>query len=370
MLQGVLNGVRIIDLSRLLPGPLATMLMADMGAEVIKVEDPNAPDYTRFMPPQLKGEGVNYLALNRNKKSVSINLKSDEGRAQFYELCKSADIVIDSFRPGVLAKMQLDYDTVKQHNPKIIYVAVTGYGQTGPYKNMAGHDINYLAYSGVLGISGTPENVMKPGIQIADIAGGSYPTIIGCLAALLHRNRTGEGQFVDVAMTDCVLPFLSFYLTETLNSKTTYKRGEHPLAGSLVNYNLYKCKDNKWIALGSLEPKFWINFCAAINKPEWASKMMDADVKVELEALFLSNTRDEWIEKTLKADCCIAPIYELDEIDKDPYHQERNNFVELEHETLGKIKMINQPIKFSAIPSQQNYTAPPKMGEHNKDYLK
>jgi crotonobetainyl-CoA:carnitine CoA-transferase CaiB-like acyl-CoA transferase len=370
MLQGVLNGIRILDLSRLLPGPLATMLMADMGAEVIKIEDPNAPDYTRFMPPQLGAEGVNYLALNRNKKSISLNLKSEEGRNRFYELCKTADVVIDSFRPGVLAKMQLDYDTVKKINPKIIYVAVTGYGQDGAYKNMAGHDINYLAYSGVLGINGKRDEVMMPGIQIADIAGGTYPTIIGCLAAILHRNRTGEGQFVDVAMTDCVLPFLSFYMTETLNSKKTYQRAEHPLAGSLANYNIYKCKDNKWVALGSLEPKFWINFCGAISKPEWIPKMMDENVKTELAALFLTLTRDEWIAKTISADCCIAPIYELDEVEHDVYHQQRNNFVEVEHETLGKIKMINQPIKFSAAPQQQKYAAPPKLGEHNEEYLK
>lgn len=370
MIKGVLNGIRVLDLSRLLPGPLATMLMADMGAEIIKIEDPNAPDYTRFMPPHLNGEGVSYLALNRNKKSVTLNLKSDEGLQAFYELAKTADIVVDSFRPGVLAKMKLDYHTVKQHNPKIIYVAVTGYGQDGPYKNMAGHDINYLAYAGVLGINGTPDNVAKPGIQIADIAGGTYPTIIGCLAALWHRERTGEGQLVDVAMTDCVLPFLSFYLTETLNSQKTYKRGEHALAGSLVNYNIYECKDKKWIALGSLEPKFWISFCNSIQKPEWANKMMDETVKTELKQLFLTKTRDEWIANSIQADCCIAPIYELDEIANDEHHVARKNFVEVEHPKLGKLKMINQPIKFSAMPNNPTYNVAPEMGEHNNDYLK
>jgi alpha-methylacyl-CoA racemase len=368
MVKGVLNGIRVLDLSRLLPGPLATMLMADMGAEIIKIEDPNAPDYTRFMPPHLGGIGINYLALNRNKKSISLNLKTEEGLQQFYELAKTADIVVDSFRPGVLAKMKLDYDTVKEHNSKIIYVAVTGYGQDGPYKNMAGHDINYLAYAGVLGINGTDEQVMKPGVQIADIAGGTYPTIIACLAAIWHRDRTGEGQLVDVAMTDCVLPFLSFYLTETLNSNKTYKRGEHPLAGSLANYNIYKCKDNKWIALGSLEPKFWINFCTAIQKLEWTSKMMDEQVKIELKNLFLTQTRDEWIQNTIHADCCIAPIYELDEIEKEPYHIQRHNFVEVEHPTLGKLKMINQPIKFSAFKNTEKFSAPPEMGAHNLEY--
>lgn len=368
MLKGVLNGIKVLDLSRLLPGPLATMLMADMGAEIIKIEDPNVPDYTRFMPPHLNGVGVNYLALNRNKKSITLNLKTEKGLQQFYDLAKEADIVVDSFRPGVLAKMKLDYETVKQYNPKIIYVAVTGYGQDGPYKNMAGHDINYLAYAGVLGINGTPDKVMKPGIQIADIAGGTYPTIIACLAALWHRDRTGEGQIVDVAMTDCVLPFLSFYLTETLNSNRTYQRGEHALSGRLVNYNIYKCKDNKWIALGSLEPKFWINFCTSIQKPEWSGAMMDDNVKEELTQLFLTKTRDEWITNSLSFDCCIAPIYELDEIEQDPYHQARNNFVEVEHPTLGKVKMINQPIKFSAIKEQQEFSAPPEMGEHNKQY--
>lgn len=367
-IPGPLNGIRILDLSRLLPGPLATQMLADMGAEVIKIEDPKAPDYARFMPPQINGVGVPYLAVNRNKKSITLDFASEEGKAKFFALAKTADIVVDSFRPGVLKKLGIDYDTVKQHNPAIIYVAVTGYGQTGPYKDKAGHDINYLGYSGVLGITGKPDEVVKPGVQIADIAGGSYPAVIACLAAVWHKQRTGEGQFVDVAMVDGVMPLMSFYMMEALNQGKFYKRQEHPLAGSLVNYNIYECRDKKWVALGSLEPKFWMGFCAMVNRPDWSGKLFDDDVKAELKALFLSKDRDEWIQQATGLDICLTPIRDIGELESEPHHIERHNFVEVADKQGKTIKMVNQPIKFSAFP-QAAFTAPPDMGQDNETIL-
>ncbi|HPA36235.1 MAG TPA: CaiB/BaiF CoA-transferase family protein, partial [Chitinophagales bacterium] len=199
--QGPLQGIRILDLSRLLPGPLATQMMADLGAEVIKIEDPKAPDYTRFFPPQKGSQSIFYLSINRSKKSVTLDLKSEEGKRQFFELVKTADIVVDSFRPGVLQKMGIDYESAKQHNEKIIYVAVTGYGYNGPYMQKAGHDLNYIGYAGILGLTGDEEKPVIPACQTADVAGGSYPAIVACLSALWARERTGKGQFVDVAMT-------------------------------------------------------------------------------------------------------------------------------------------------------------------------
>ena len=368
-IQGPLNGIRILDLSRLLPGPLATQMLADMGAEVIKVEDPKAPDYSRFLPPQINGIGVPFLAVNRNKKSITLDFNTPEGKDKFYALAKTADIVVDSFRPGVLKKLGIDYDTVKQHNPGIIYVAVTGYGQTGPYRDKAGHDVNYIGYSGVLGINGKPNEVVMPGVQIADIAGGSYPAVIACLAALWHKQRSGEGQLVDVAMVDCTMPFLSFYMLEALNQKKFYHRQEHPLAGSMVNYNIYECKDKKWVALGSLEPKFWMGFCAMVNRPDWASKMFDDDVKAEVTAFFKTKDRDEWIQMATGQDICLTPIYQLDELENDPNHIARQNFVEVEQKNGSTIKMVNQPIKFSAF-TPQKFTAPPEMGQDNDEILR
>lgn len=368
-LQGPLKGVRILDLTRLLPGPLASQMLADMGAEVIKVEDPKAPDYARFMAPHYEDVGMTYLALNRTKKSLALNLSSEDGKQVFWDLLKTVDIVLDSFRPGVLEKLGIDYETAKQHKKDIIYVAVTGYGHGNEMSNKAGHDINYLGHAGVLATNGTPEQVMQTGVQIADIAGGSYPAVIACLSAIIARNTTGEGQFVDVAMVDCALPLMSFYMAETLNTGKSYDRQEHVLAGSLPNYNIYECQDGQWIALGSLEPKFWMGFCALINQPDWANRMFDASIKSELESLFKTKTRDEWIALGQTADVCLTGILNMDELESDSYLQERQMFVEHEHPKYGRYKGIAQPIKFTGSPASKGW-APPLLGEDNVGVLK
>lgn len=366
--SGPLTGIKILDLTRLLPGPLATQMLADMGAEVIKIEDPKAPDYTKFMPPHYHDVGISYLALNRSKKSLNINLSHPEGKQIFFELVKSADIVVESFRPGVLAKMGIDYESAKAVKEDIIYVSVTGYGQTGPYKSKAGHDINYLGFAGVLGISGSKDAPSKSGVQIADVAGGSYPTVIGCLSALLARNTTGKGQLVDVAMVDCSLPFMSFYMGEALNTGKVYHREEHPLAGAVPNYNIYPCKDGKWVALGSLEPKFWMGFCALVGKLEWGARMMDPTLKDDLKEFFQTKDRDEWVQMAAAADICLTPILNIDELENEPHHQDRNNFITMEHPVYGAFKGINQPIKFSATPAVPSW-APPLTGEDNEGIL-
>ena len=367
--QGPLQGIRILDLSRLLPGPLATQMMADLGAEVIKVEDTKAPDYTRFFPPMKGSQSLFYLSINRSKKSITLDLKSEEGKQQFFNLIKTADIVVDSFRPGVLQKMGIDYDAAKHHNEKIIYVAITGYGYTGDYKNKAGHDMNYLGYSGILGLTGTKEEVVLPACQIADTAGGSYPTVVACLSALWAREKTGKGQFVDVAMTDCVMPLLSMQFGEVLNTNSTLKRGEPMLSGGLAHYNVYKCKDEKWIALGSLEPKFWQGVCMLLGKPDWIQRMLPdpkiiIELKKDLEAIFITKNRDEWVKEANAFDICLTPILEIDEVQHDKHLQERDMFFEVEHSDYGKITGINQPFKFSETPAKPSW-APPLMGEDN-----
>lgn len=367
--QGPLQGIRILDLSRLLPGPLATQMMADLGAEVIKIEDPKAPDYTRFFPPQKGSQSVTYLSINRSKRSVTLDLKSDEGKRKFFELVKSADIVIDSFRPGVLQKLGIDYASAKTHNEKIIYVAITGYGYNGPYMNKAGHDLNYIGYAGILGLTGDEEKPIIPACQIADVAGGSYPAIVACLSALWARERTGKGQFVDVAMMDCVMPLLSMQYGEYLNGGTELKRGKPILSGGMANYNVYRCKDDKWIALGSLEPKFWQGVCMMLGKPDWMPRMMPvpemvAELKKDLQQIFLTKTRDEWVKEAEPHDVCLSPILEPEEVIENPQVQARNMFVEVEHADYGRIKGVNQPFKFSETPAQPSWGAP-LMGEDN-----
>ncbi len=367
--QGPLQGIKVLDLSRLLPGPLATQMMADLGAEVIKIEDTKAPDYNRFFPPMKGSQSLNYISVNRSKLSITLDLKSEEGLKQFFTLVKTADIVVDSFRPGVLKKMGIDYDAAKLHNEKIIYVAITGYGYTGDYQNKAGHDMNYLGYSGILGLTGTKDEVVIPACQTADIAGGSYPTVVACLAALWARERTGKGQFVDVAMTDCVMPLLSMQFGEVLNTNTKLKRGEPMLSGGMANYNVYKCKDEKWLALGSLEPKFWQGVCAMLGKPDWIPRMMPMPEMVEalkkdLQAIFITKTRDEWIKDAEAFDICLTPILEIDEVQHDKHLQQREMFFEVEHSDYGKVLGINQPFKFSETPAKPSWAAP-LMGEDN-----
>ena len=368
--QGPLQGIKILDLSRLLPGPLATQMMADLGAEVIKIEDIKAPDYNRFFPPMKGSQSLNYISVNRSKLSITLDLKSEEGLQKFFALVKTADIVVDSFRPGILKKMGIDYEAAKIHNEKIIYVAITGYGYTGEYQNKAGHDLNYIGYSGILGLTGVADKPVIPACQTADIAGGSYPTVVACLSALWARERTGKGQFVDVAMTDCVMPLLSMQFGEVLNTQTKLKRGEPMLSGGMANYNVYKCKDEKWIALGSLEPKFWQGVCVMLNKPDWVPRMMPmpemvAELKKDLQEIFITKTREEWINEATTHDICLSPVLEMDEVQHDKHLQERKMFFEVEHSDYGKVIGINQTFKFSETPAKPSWAAP-LMGEDNE----
>lgn len=370
---GPLKGIRILDLTRLLPGPLGSQMLGDLGAEVIKIEDPKAPDYSRFFPPHKGSLSLMYLAVNRSKKCISIDLKSEEGRAIFYDLAASADIVLDSFRPGVLQKMGLDYETVKKINPKIIYVSITGYGNNGPYMNKAGHDLNYIGYAGLLGLTGTKAAPVMPAPQIADIAGGSYPMVIACLSAIIARNTTGVGQFVDVAMTDASIPLISFLLFEQMNTGKTFYREEPMLSGGMANYNIYECKDGGFMAMGALEPKFWQEFCIAIGKLEWIPRMlpdpkMVAELKQDLEALFLTKTKEEWADFSSNYDFCLTPILDLDEVSQDKHLIARNMFLEMEHADYGKIKTINQPLQFGGTPTAPNIP-PALMGEHTNEIL-
>jgi crotonobetainyl-CoA:carnitine CoA-transferase CaiB-like acyl-CoA transferase len=372
---GPLQGIRILDLTRLLPGPLGTMLMADMGAEVIKIEDPNYPDYVRAFPPYLNGESANYLAFNRSKLSLVLDYQSSEGKKLFFELLKTADVVVEQFRPGSLDKMGIGYEVAKTINPKIIYVSVTGYGQNGPYAHLAGHDLNYIAYAGVLGMTGEANNApIIPGVQLADIAGGSYMTVIATLSALHARTKTGKGQHVDVAMTDAVMPLLSAVYALEAGGMSNIERGKMPLSGGMPNYGVYRCQDGKYVALGTLEPKFWSKFCTLVNQPEWIAFILPkneeqlAEFKSKIGQLFESQPQRYWIDVGLKNDLLISPVYDLKDLENDPHLQAREMIVTQEHPRAGKFKSIGIPIKFSETPAKPSWTAP-IMGEDTEAIL-
>ncbi len=364
---GPLKGLKILDFTRLLPGPLATMMLADMGAEVIKIEAPNFYDYARDFPPHKGGESAGYLAFNRSKRSLSLDYTTPEGKAIILDMVKEADILIEQFRPGVMKKMGLDYESLQKINPKIIYVAITGYGQTGPYAQLAGHDLNYITLAGLL--SGNQNEAPRiPIVQMADIAGGSYMSIIACLSAVYALQKTGKGQFVDVSMMDGVMPLsVNAKALQWMTGKNV-QRDEGFLSGGLINYNIYPTKDERYIALGTLETKFWDKFCEIIKKPDWKNRMFEQDPaksqahKAELTALFKTQTASYWSEMGLEHDLLINTVYEQDEIDKDPQVIAREMVIEQEHPTAGKIKSIGVPLKFSETKATPSW-APPLLGE-------
>ena len=373
---GPLVGLRILDLTRLLPGPLGTMLMADMGAEVIKIEDPENPDYVRAFPPYVNGESANYLAFNRSKKSMVLDYKTDEGRAVFMKLVATADVVVEQFRPGFLDKIGIGYAAARATNPRIIYVSITGYGQTGPYAHLAGHDLNYTAYAGVLGLTGQPDAAPTvAGVQLADIAGGSYMGVIATLAAIHARSQTGVGQHVDVSMTDGVMPLLSVSYAIFAAQDQTPQRGELPLSGGMANYGVYQCQDQKYVALGTLEPKFWAKFCKLIEKPEWmpfiVARSADelADFKTQIGALFMTKPQRDWVDFGLKNDILVSPVLDLPDLQNDPHLQARQMVCEQDHPRAGKFRSIGVPLKFSETPAAPAWPAP-AMGQDTEAILR
>lgn len=362
---GPLVGLRILDLTRLLPGPLGTMLMADLGAEVLKIESPEVPDYVRAFPPHLHGESVHYLSYNRSKRSVLLDYAHEEGCKTFLRLVATADVVVEQFRPGYLDGLGIGYEAARTVNPRIIYVSVTGYGQTGPYAHRAGHDLNYAGLAGVLGLTGEADGPpVVPGVQLADIAGGSYMAVIATLAALQARHRTGEGQHVDVSMTDAVMPLLSVSYALYAGTGTAAPRGTLPLSGGQVNYGVYACADGKYVALGTLEPKFWQRFCAAVGRPNWVpfSALADREQVEQAQKEVADEIRtkplDYWTALGAEQDIPMTAVYDLPDLEKDPHLRSRGMIIEQEHPKAGRLRQIGIPLKFSRTPVRPAWAAP------------
>ncbi len=339
-----LTNIKIIDFSRLLPGPLGSKMLADLGAEVIKIQKTNNADYVAFQPPFIEDISTLYHALNHNKEIKILNWDLENEREALMELIKTADVLIEQFRPGVMKYWGLDFESLKAINPKLIYISLSGYGQSGPNSKKAGHDLNYLAISGVLDqIRDEHGKPVIPGIQIADIVGGAYTIQIAVLSAVLERQTKGEGLYLDVSMTDAIIPLLSFPLSQ-------FWGGFDPnemkiLSGGLVNYNVYKCLDGKWIALAALELKFWDAFCDRALKPEWKrTQQFELSVHIfpkhEIEDFFKQKSRDEWVSWAADFDFCLSPVLELSELEKSEHYQEKKSILEREIKGLKHLKSL------------------------------
>lgn len=325
-----LKGLLVLDFTTLLPGPLAALMLAEAGAEVIKIERPGGEDMARF-PPLVHGESAVYAMLNRGKEILTLDLKSEADREKLKPLVARADIVVEQFRPGVMARLGLGYDDMRVINPKIIYCSISGYGQSGPRAQEAGHDINYIGATGLLDLQpGPPQAPVVPPAQIADIAGGTFPAVINILLALRARDQSGEGAFIDIAMTDAMFTFGWYALAVGMAGGRFPKPGEIPLVGSSPRYRLYPARDGKLVACGALEQKFWEAFCAAIGlAPEFIDDRRDPNTTSDAVAkLIASRTSEEWRPVFAAADCCVTIVAPLEEALRDPHFVERGLFAQ------------------------------------------
>jgi crotonobetainyl-CoA:carnitine CoA-transferase CaiB-like acyl-CoA transferase len=365
----------MLDLSRLLPGPYCSLLLADLGMEVLKIEDLEMGDYMRKMGPARKEDSAYFLAVNRNKKSMTLNLKRKEGKEIFFRLIGTYDVILESFRPGVMDRLGLGYQDLKKANPGIILCSLSGYGQDGPYRERSGHDINYIGLGGVLDLMGRKDDPpVIPGVQIADLGAGGMMSAIAILAAIIHRRKTGEGQHLDVSMLDGVISWLSIHAAKYFLDGELPKRGETHLTGRYACYHVYETKDGRYLSLGALEPKFWINFCEVIERKDLIHKQYvegeERDRLIqEVQKILRTKTQKEWVDIFRNADACCEPILNLEEVSNHPHILHRQMVKEMEHPIEGKVRAVGNPIKSSQYPFEIR-TPPPRYGEHTLEVLK
>jgi alpha-methylacyl-CoA racemase len=379
-----LEGVRVLDLSRLLPGGFCSLLLADFGADVLKVEDTGMGDYIRFSPPYYEGahdsaKSALFLSLNRNKRSIRLDLKHERGREVLLALVREHDVVLESFRPGVLDRLGVGYERMREENPGIVYCAITGYGQEGPRKGAAGHDMNYLGLIGLLGLTGERggEPVQAAG-QIADLGGGALMAAFGIMAALRERDGSpgkagsGEGQVVDVSMADGALSWLAMVAGAYFADGTVPRRGDLPLAGSLVCYRPYECADG-WVSLGALEPKFWQAWCQGVGRSDLVAKQFErpgSEAHGEVRGIFKQRTREQWEAFAREHDCCLEPVLELDEALDSELVRAREMVVEIEQPgTERPVRQLGVPVKLTRTPGDHARLPGPALGEHTEEVL-
>jgi crotonobetainyl-CoA:carnitine CoA-transferase CaiB-like acyl-CoA transferase len=371
-----LSGLRVLDLTRLLPGGFCTLLFADLGAEVLKVEDTGVGDYIRWSPPYYDGaedsaKSALYLALNRGKRSIRLNLKDERGREVLLRLVRDYDVLVEGNRPGVMDRLGVGYERLAHENPPLVYCAITGYGQDGPYRDRSGHDMNYLGLIGLLGLTGEKGGppVQAAG-QIADIGGGLMAAF-AILAALRERDRSGAGQFVDVSMTDGALSWLGLVAGRYFAEGVAPQRGDLELAGRLICYRPYACKDG-WVTLGALEPKFWQAWCRGVGREDLIDKQFEApgsDAHAQVEQIFLERTRDEWHEFAAQHDCCLEPVLGLDDALESELVRARRMVVELDQPGTDGVKQLGMPVRFSRTPGGPQGPGP-VLGADTEDVLR
>ncbi|MCQ2373737.1 MAG: CoA transferase [Phascolarctobacterium sp.] len=367
-----LEGIRILDMSRLLPGPYCTMLLADFGAEVIKIEEPKLGDYSRTFPPFIKDFGYWHLQLNRNKKSVTLDLKTEVGKQAFLELAKTADVVVESYRPGVLKKLGVDYATVSKLNPKIVYCSLSGYGSKGPLAKQADHDIGYVSLAGITAMSGEAEGKPAiPGVLMADM-NAAMAAGMSIMIALRHAQQTGEGQEIDINLYNVAMTLMPGAASLYFGSGFVAQRGNNWLTGQNPNYNIYETKDKRYMSVGCLEKKFWSNLCKALERPELIDMIEDGAnydyLKEQLTIEFKKRTMREWEAYLVGKDTCVTPVLNFDEACAAPQTIANDMVVKVQDEELGEYKLLGNALKLSKTPASVRKRAP-RLGEDNEEIL-
>ncbi len=376
-----LDGIRVLDLSRLLPGGFCSLLLADHGADVLKVEDTGAGDYLRWASPHVEGAeptagSALFLALNRNKRSIRIDLKQDAGRELLLALARDHDVVLESFRPGVIDRLGVGYESLRTANPRIVLCSISGYGQDGPLRDRAGHDMNYLALAGVLGLAGAGPDAppAQTAGQVADLGGGALMAAFGILAALRERDRSGEGQHIDISMSDGALSWMALVAAAHLAGGRLPARGRHELAGGIVCYRPYACADGGWVTLAALEARFWEAFCRGVEREDLIARRFEApgsEAHAALEAIFASRTRADWERFARDVECCLEPVLGLDETLRSEHVAARGMVVGLDQPGVAEpVRQLASPVRLSRTPADCNRLPGPGLGEHTEAVLR
>jgi crotonobetainyl-CoA:carnitine CoA-transferase CaiB-like acyl-CoA transferase len=363
-----LEGLRVLDLTRLLPGPFCSMLLADLGADVIKIEEPGTGDPARHSAHRRGDTGALFLLVNRNKRSLTLDLKSSDGHDLLLRMVDGADVLVEGFRPGVMQRLGLGYETLAARNPRLIYASLSGFGQSGPYRDRAGHDLNYLALAGVLGYNvGRDGQPVPPAVQVADLGAGTLAAL-AILAAVVSRQQTGQGQSVDVSLFASAVSWLPTLIAPLLGMGQSVEPGEPMLAGGLPQYDVYATADGRYVSLGALEPKFLESFCQRVGRPELVELRDRGRLRDELLQIFASRSLQEWVECLADVDTCFAAVNTLEEAMADAQVRALGLFTSVEHPRLGALGQISPPFVFSGTPAGIR-RPPPDLGEHTAEVL-